>query len=165
MDAARILKHMTCPRWRVRRAFPKAALQAIEAAVKESETSHDGELRFVVEGGLDLPLLLRGVSARQRAMDAFSRLRVWDTEHNSGVLIYVQMADRRVEILADRGIHRQVGNDTWRRICAGMEAAFRAGRFQAGAVQGIREVGKVLAEHFPAEDENPDELADAPVVL
>lgn len=162
---ARMLKHLSFPRWRVRRAFPKAAMKAIEAAVKESEKTHEGELRFVVEGGLDLPQLLRGASARQRATQLFSRLRIWDTRHASGVLIYVQLADRQVEILADRGIDEKVGEQTWRRICAGMEEAFRTGRFEDGAITGIREIGKLLAEHFPARGDNPDELPNTPVVL
>lgn len=161
----RILKHLLYPQWRTRRAFPKGTLQAIEAAVEASEKLHDGELRFVVEGGLDLPQVLRGLSARQRAVEIFSRLRVWDTEHNSGVLIYVQLADRQVEILADRGIHRKVGDEPWQHICAAMEQAFRAGRFREGAVEGVQAVGRVLAEHFPARDGNPDELANGPVLL
>lgn len=161
----RMLEHLGFPRWRVRRFFPKAAMRAIAAAVKESEKAHDGELRFVVEGGLDLPYLLRGVSARQRATHLFSRLRVWDTRHASGVLIYVLLADRRVEILADRGIDAKVGQAVWQGICAGMEEAFRAGRFEDGALHGIREVSRVLAEHFPPQGDNPDELPDEPVVL
>ena len=161
----RKLRHLTYPRWWVYRAFPKAALKIIEAAIKESEASHDGELRFVVEGGLDMQHLLRGMSARQRAAEVFSQLRMWDTEHNSGVLIYVQLADRQVEILADRGIHKKVGSETWLCICANMEQAFGAGKFQEGAVEGIQAAGRVLAEHFPARGENPDELPDAPVVL
>lgn len=165
MDTARILRHLTFPRWRVHRAFPKNALHAIAMAVRESETLHDGELRFVLEGGMDLPLLLRNVSARQRAVELFSRLRVWDTEHNSGVLIYVQLADRKVEILADRGIHQRVGQAPWQRICAQMQKAFGEGRFEAGAVAGVHDVGRVLAEQFPARRENPDELPNAPVVL
>ena len=158
-------RHLMYPHWRVRLAFPKAALKAIEARVAASETAHGGELRFVVEGGLDLPHLLRGLSSRQRAVDVFSQLRVWDTEHNSGVLIYVQLADRQVDILADRGIHNKVGEQTWQRICAGMQKAFRAGLFQTGAIEGVEAVGRVLAEHFPAECENQDELPNTPVIL
>jgi uncharacterized membrane protein len=161
----RMLKHLSVPRWRVRQAFPKVAMKAIEAAVEAPETLHNGELRFVVEGGLDLRQLLSGVSARQRAEEMFSRLRVWDTEHNSGVLIYVQLADRQVEILADRGIHKRVGDETWQRICAGMERAFRVGKFLEGAIESVEAVGRVLAEHFPAQGENPDELANSPVLL
>jgi uncharacterized membrane protein len=160
----RMLKHLSVPRRRVRQTFPKVTMKAIEAAGAASETLHNGELRFVVEGGLNLLQLLSGVSARQRAEEVFSRLRVWDTEHNSGVLIYVQLADRQVEILADRGIHNTVGDETWQRICAGMERAFRAGKFQEGAIEGVEAVGRVLAEHFPAQRENPDELANSPVL-
>ncbi|MFZ5774611.1 MAG: TPM domain-containing protein [Thermodesulfobacteriota bacterium] len=165
MDLTRILKHLLLPQWRVQQAFPKSSLKAIELAVMASETDHDGELRFAIEGGLNLADLLRGMTARQRAVELFARLRVWDTAHNSGVLIYVQLADRRVEILADRGINQRVGAATWQRICGEMQKAFGDDRFEAGAVAGVRAVGKVLAEHFPARRENPDELPDAPVVL
>lgn len=161
----RILEHLAYPRWRLRRAFPRATLKTIEAAVRASERTHAGELRFVVEGGLELPLLLRGVGARQRAVELFSRLRVWDTEGNSGVLIYVQLADRRVEIVADRGIAARVGEACWRDICAGMETAFAGGDFSGGALRGIAAIGRLLAEHFPAPAGNPDELPDAPLVL
>jgi len=151
--------------WRLRTAFPKRALKAIESAVRESETRHDGELRFALEGALGFGQLWRGVTARQRAVELFSQLRVWDTEHNSGVLIYVQLADRRVEILADRGINARVGAGTWQRICADMERAFGAGRFEAGAIAGVQAIGRLLEQHFPAQGANPDELPDAPVVL
>ena len=161
----RTLRHLIYPHWRIRQAFSKSALLAIEAAVEATEKLHDGELRFVVEGGLELPLLLRGVSSRQRAVEVFSQLRVWDTEHNSGVLIYVQLADRQVEILADRGIHQKVGDATWQNICTEMEQAFRSGRFKEGALAGVLAVGQVLAEYFPAKNENPDELPNTPVVL
>lgn len=161
----RIIKHLSYPAWRVSRAFPKAALKAVAAEIGRSEQLHNGELRFVVVGGLDLSRLWCGVSARQHAIEVFSQLRVWDTEDNSGVLIYVQLADRQVEIVADRGIHRKVGDATWQTICASMQQAFRAGRFEDGAVAGVTVVGRVLAEHFPAGDDNPDELPNAVVVM
>lgn len=165
MDAKRILQHLFAPHWIVSRAFPRAALKRIEAAIRESETTHDGELRFAVEAGLDLPPLLKGVTPRQRAHDVFSRLRVWDTEHNSGVLIYVQIVDRRIEIVADRGISAKVEQGQWEAICRRMEGAFRAQRFDEGALEGIREITALLARHFPAQAVNPDELPDKPVVL
>lgn len=161
----RILRQLSFPQWRVRRAFPGAVRQAIAAAVANAEQQHAGELRFVVEGRLDWMHLLRGITARQRAVELFSQLRIWDTEQNSGVLIYLQLADRRVEILADRGIHRRVGDQTWQRICREMEQAFHNGKFAEGAVNGVTAVGKVLAEHFPLAGENPDELPNAPVLL
>lgn len=161
----RLLKHLLYPAFRTRRAFGTRTLRAIADAVAASETRHQGELRFAVEGGFDLAHLLRGTTARQRAIELFSTLRVWDTEHNSGVLIYVQLADRQVEILADRGIHKKVGEATWQRICHDMELAFSAGRFEQGAVAGLAAVGEILAEHFPAAAENPDELGNAPIRL
>jgi len=161
----RIIKHLSYPGWRVGRAFSRSALKAIATEIGRSENTHDGELRFVVVGGLDISRLWRGMSARQHAVEIFSQLRVWDTEHNSGVLIYVQLADRQVEILADRGINKKVGDATWRAICAGMQQAFRAGRFEDGALEGVRAVSQVLAEHFPAHDHNPDELPNDVVVM
>jgi hypothetical protein len=165
MSLKRILKHLAYPRWRLHRAFPRAVLRAIEAAVAASEVSHRGELRFAVEGGLDLHHLIRASDARTRAIEVFSQLRVWDTEENSGVLIYVQLVDRRVEIVADRGIHRCVGDAAWQTICGDMETAFATGRFEAGAITGIEAIGHLLAEHFPARADNPDELPNTPTLL
>jgi uncharacterized membrane protein len=153
------------PDWLVYRAFPRAALKRIEAAIRQSEAAHRGELRFAVEAGLDLLPVLRGLTPRQRALDVFSRLRAWDTEENSGVLIYVQLLDRDIEIVADRGISAKVGQAQWDAICHRMEEAFRARRFEAGVLEGITEVTTLLTTHFPARSENPDELPDRPVVL
>ena len=108
MNAKRMLKHLFTPDWVALRAFPRATLNRIREAIGQSEKSHDGELRFAVEAGLDFLPLLRGIAPRQRAVDVFSMLRVWDTERNSGVLIYVQLVDRRIEIVADRGISAKV---------------------------------------------------------
>ncbi len=108
---------------------------------------------------------MRGVSARERAVEVFSELHVWDTEHRNGVLVFVLLADHDVEIVADRGIHKRCGPETWEEICRGMEAEFRAGRFEDGAVRGIREIGVHLARHFPGDDTRINELGDRPVVL
>lgn len=161
----RALRHLLFPDWQTRRAFPRRTRIAIADAVAKAEKQTRGELRFVAEGGLALPLLWRNVEARRRAIDLFSTLRVWDTEENSGVLIYVQLADRRVEIVADRGIHARVGDAPWRAICRDMEKAFAEGRFEAGAINGIGAIGALLAAHFPASDQNPNELSDAPTIL
>lgn len=161
----RKLAHLMFPQWRVYQAFPKASLNAIEKAVEASERTHSGELRFVVEGGLEMSHLWQGVSSRQRAVEIFSQLRIWDTEDNSGVLIYVQLADRQVEILADRGINKKVGAETWKQICSDMENAFHTGRFQEGAIEGIQAIGRILTTHFPAGKENPNEMANAPIIL
>jgi len=140
-------------------------MKAIENAIRDSERSHDGELRFAVEGGLKLWLLLHERTPRARAMELFSQLRVWDTERNSGVLIYVQAVDRHIEIVADRGISAKVEQREWEAIAGRMQAAFRAQRYEAGVIEGLREITALLAQHFPPSGANPDELPDAPVVL
>ena len=161
----RIFQNLLFFPWRARMAFPATALRRIEQAIGASEKNHCGELRFVIEGSLDLAALWHGVTARQRAIDVFAQLRVWDTEENSGVLIYVLLAERRVEIVADRGINRRVEVSVWRDICAAMENAFRQGRYADGAVAGIESIGRLLSAHFPAGRDNPDELDNAPVRL
>ena len=165
MNLKGTFKHLFAPDWLVYRAFPRAALKRIEAAIGQSEAAHRGELRFAVEAGLDLLPVLRGLTPRQRALDVFSRLRAWDTEENSGVLIYVQRVDRDIEIVADRGISANVGQAQWDAICHRMEEAFRARRFEAGVLEGIAEITTLLTTHFPARRENPDELPDRPLVL
>jgi len=149
----------------VRRDFPRTTLNAIERVIGNQEKRHRGELRFVVEGGLPLGPLAAGRSARERAIEVFGRLRIWDTEDNAGVLVYLLLADRRVEIVADRGIHAKVGVAAWDAICGEMQSAFAAGKFEAGAVLGIEAISDLLAAHFPPGEDNPNELPDAPVVL
>ncbi len=165
MNVTRICRHLAVSHGRVSRAFPPAALGAIERAIKNSEAVHDGEIRFVVEGALDGAPLFSGHSAKERAIDLFSRLRMWDTEHNSGVLIYLLLADRQVEIIADRGIHAKAGSGAWLSICHEMEAAFRKREFEAGAVAGIRAVARQLAQHFPARTGARNELPNEAVLL
>ncbi len=165
MDVMRVLKHLFAPPWIVGRAFSRCTLTAIETAIAASETKHDGELRFAVEAGLDLLPLLRGQSARQRAIEVFSNLRVWDTANNSGVLIYVQLVDHRIEIIADRGINARVTQAEWDTICRRMEEAFRQSAFEQGVVAAIAEVTALLSQYFPPPAANPDELPDTPVVL
>ena len=161
----RVLKHLFAPHWFMYRAFPRAALKRIETTIRESEKSHAGELRFAVEAGLHLVPLLRGVTPRQRARQVFAQLDVWDTGENSGVLIYLQLVDRRIEIIADRGVSAKVEQATWDAICRRMEAALRDGRFEQGVLEGIREITALLVRYFPARGANPDELPDKPAVL
>ncbi len=166
MDPKRLLRHLVTDHWSVRRAFPKRTMRAIESAIAAQEERHLGELRFAVEASLPLLDLLSGVTARQRAVEHFSRLRVWDTEHNCGVLIYLLLADRRVEIVADRGIHARVGAAAWESICGAMQRDFAQARFGQGVIAGVEAIGGLLAAHFPASGaENPNELPDRPVVL
>ena len=165
MRLLRLFRHLLLPRWWVLRVFPQATLRAVGQAIKNSETRHRGELRFVVEAGLPLSGLLHGQAPRARAIELFAQLRVWDTEENSGVLIYLQLIDRRVEIVADRGIDAIVGEEFWSAVCRRMEAAFRAGHFEAGALAALSGITLALAEHFPATGDNPDELPDSPLLL
>lgn len=161
----RRLRHFIVPHWWAARALPAGLLGNIERAIGESEKRHSGELRFVVEGPLPAAALLAGQSSRQRAIDLFAQLRVWDTEANSGVLIYIQLVDRKVEIVADRGIHARVGQGFWDAVCGRLQGEFRAGRFEAGALAAIGEITEALAAHFPPEANNPNELPDKPVLL
>ena len=165
MNIKRITKHLLLTHWQVSRAFPSDTLVAIDRAIKASEAAHAGEIRFAVEGALDGTPLFKGQSARERAIDVFSQLRIWDTEHNNGVLIYLLLADRDVEIVADRGIHAKVGLEEWEKICRTMEAAFKEENYEAGVVGGIQAVTQHLMKHFPASGAGKNELPDKPVVL
>lgn len=165
MRIRRIGRHLLEHRWRVRRIFPRRVLAAIEQAIKAGEAMHSGQVRFVVEGALDGKPLFRDQPARERALDIFSHLRIWDTAHNNGVLIYLLLADRDVEIVADRGIDAKVGAAGWQKICADMETEFRAGDFERGVIKGIEAVSRQLAAHFPPHRGGRNELPDAPVVI
>jgi uncharacterized membrane protein len=165
MNLKRIGKHLLEHRWRVRRRFPPKALATIERAIKAGETTHSGQVRFVVEGALDGAPLLKNQSPRDRAIDIFSHLRIWDTAHNNGVLIYLLLADRRVEIIADRGIDSKVGRAGWENICRDMEDEFKAGNFEGGVLKGIEAVSRQLAAHFPPSAHPRNELPDKPVVI
>ena len=166
MDIGRIVRHLGLPGWAVSRAFPPAALQAIEAAIRTGEARHRGQVRFVVEGTLDGAPLWHGQTACARARELFGLLGVWDTAENNGVLIYLLLADRDVEIVADRGVHAVVGAEGWETICRRMEAAFREGRYEAGALDGLQAVNDHLVRTFPATGASrANELPDQPLVL
>lgn len=165
MGIKRIGRHLLLNRWRVRRAFPRQALANIEKAIKASEAMHTGQIRFAVEGALDGVPLFKDQSARARSIDVFANLRVWDTENSNGVLIYLLLADRDVEIVADRGINEKVQQAEWEAICRLMEMEFRAGNFEGGVLTGIAAVSKLLAKHFPASGAPRNELPDKPVVM
>ncbi|WP_434033004.1 TPM domain-containing protein [Cupriavidus sp. a3] len=161
----RIARHLLMTQWRLRRTFPQAALHAIEQAISTSEASHIGQLCFVVEGALSWAGLRKGLSARDRAIEVFSQQRVWDTEHNNGVLIYLLLADRDVEIVADRGIHVRVGSQEWETVCREMEASLQQGQYQHGVIAGVEAISRHLRQHFPAPGNGKNELSNKPVVL
>ena len=162
----RIWRHLNTGTAALRRRFPAAALAAIDAAVRDAEARIAGEIRFAVEDALPFPALWRGQTARERALEAFGELGVWDTRDNNGVLIYVLLADRDVEIVADRGAGGgKVPAAEWERCCQAMEQHFRAGRFPEGALAGIAAVADVLARHAPGTPDAGDELPNPPAVL
>ena len=165
MNIKRIARHLLVTDGQVSRAFGRSTLNKIEAAIKASEAGHVGEIRFAVEGGLDGAPLFKGQSARERAIELFSQLRVWDTQQNTGVLIYLLLADRAVEIVADRGIHAKVDSQEWSKVCRQMETAFRQSNFEGGVVSGVQAVTRHLKQHFPSDSRDRNELPDKPVVL
>ena len=142
-------------------------LTRLEQAVRDSEARHLGELRVCVEGGLDVPHLWRGVDARDRALDLFSQLRVWDTEHNNGVLIYLLLADRRIEVLADRGLAQLVPDSQWRALVAELSQALRGQSVEEGLMQAIERVCELLRLHHPASTQarRANELPDSIVLI
>jgi uncharacterized membrane protein len=168
MRIGRLIRHATATHWRTRMLFPAATLDAIEQAIKRAELTHAGEIRFAIETSLTPRHILNDISPRAHALEVFSHLRVWDTEGNNGVLIYVQLADRTVEIVADRGFQRRVSPAEWEAVCRLMEEHFRAGRFQVGSIAGVDAIGNLLARHFPqasARAIQSNQLPDRPTLL
>lgn len=168
----RFFKHLVSNHWQVKRYFTTEALRRIETATMHNEKSHLGEIRFVVEAGLHPYEIIFNKTPRKRAIELFGRLNIWDTEHNNGVLIYLLLADRDVEIVADRGIHQHVGQAQWESICQEMEAMFKQGQFETGVLAGIEKIGALLAQHFPAnasithtKKSGRNEISDKPLVL
>jgi uncharacterized membrane protein len=162
----RLWRHLATDHPSARRAFPEPALQRIEALIAAGEQRHRGQVRFVVEPALPLARVLKSLPPRERALEVFGLLRVWDTEDNAGVLVYLLLADRDVEIVADRGIHGKVGPPEWEAVCRTMEAAFRDGRFADGAAEGLTRINALLEQHYPrGAGEQANELPDRPLIL
>jgi uncharacterized membrane protein len=165
MELRRLARHLLSFRSSLGRAFDVATRRAIQEAVEASERTHRGEIRFAVESRLDAASVWRGESARERALELFASLGVWDTAENSGILVYVLLADRRVEIVADRGYAGGVTEEPWRDICHTIEGAYREGRFREGSVEGVHACARHAARLFPADGSDANELADEVVVL
>jgi uncharacterized membrane protein len=167
MRLRRLARHWLATPGSLRRAFPDPVLERIGEAISREEARTSGEIRFAMEAALPWSYLRRDAPVRQRALMVFSKLRVWDTELNNGVLLHVDLADRDVEIVADRGIARLVPPAEWQAICDTIRASFRQGAYEAGALAGVEAIGAVLARHFPLEhgDDNPNELPNRPVSL
>jgi uncharacterized membrane protein len=162
----RILKHRWLDDNDAKHMLVDAALQRLQSRVQASEARHSGEIRLCIEAGLPLSYLWREATARERALSMFGKLRVWDTEHNNGVLIYLLLAEHAIEIVADRGLNQHVRPEDWHRLSAGMAAAFKAGRFEDGLGEAIDAVDGLLMQHFPLAEgvRNPNELPDRPFV-
>jgi uncharacterized membrane protein len=165
MDFRRIARHLLVIPGSVSRAFPASAMEAIEQAIARSEREHSGEIRFAVEPALDTGALLAGEPARERALEVFSHLRLWDTDERNGVLIYLLLADRDIEIVADRGVCAKVVPSEWEAICRTMEAELRRGRYSEAVVSGIGAASRLLTRHFPRRAADRNELPDRPSVV
>ena len=161
----RVLRHLFTPQWVVRRHYPPALMEDIQRRVTEVERRHPGELRFVVEHALEPADLIAGLTPRERALEVFGLLRVWDTEHNNGVLVYVLHAERAVEIVADRGLARSVPQAEWDTLCRQVETEFRARRFRQGALGALDGAARLLEQHFPPRKSGRNELPDQPLLL
>jgi uncharacterized membrane protein len=163
----RLLKHRRFDEADANRLVGKGALQRLQARVAASEQTHSGEIRICIEAGLPLSYLRREARVRERAVAMFAKLRVWDTEHNNGVLIYLLLAEHAIEIVADRGLGRHVDAARWQQVAVAMQQAFQAGRFEEGLNDAVDAVGALLRQHFPlaAGQANPNELPDAPLVI
>jgi uncharacterized membrane protein YgcG len=164
MSAARYWNNLWSLPMLTRRRFSAATLRAIEEVITRTEARHGGEIRFVVETALEFSALWQGLTPRQRALQVFGELGVWDTADNNGVLIYVLMAEHDVEIIADRGIAARVPQVDWEQICHDMETAFSQGQFEQGAIAGIEGVARLLSEHFPESTADRNEQPDRPIV-
>jgi uncharacterized membrane protein len=161
----RWLQHLTTSHLALRRHFPPATLAAIDAAIAAGEQQHRAEIRCAVETALSAGDLFRGVSSAERAAQVFASLRVWDTAENNGVLLYVLLAERKIEIVADRGFAADVPATAWQEICAEMAATFVAGRYEAGVLGALSRINAVACRHFPARGSDSNELPDRTALL
>lgn len=161
----RLFRHVLSTSLTTRRHFSNAALKRIEAAIAHSESTHSGQIRFIVETSLAPLALYQGQSAQERALEIFSVYRVWDTADNNGVLLYLLMADHDIEIIADRHIHAKVGSQYWLSICQEMEVLLKNQQFEEGVMLGIQGIHQVLEKHFPAKVITPNELSDRPAII
>ncbi len=161
----RVLSHLLKSPAALHRCFPSHALTAIEEAIETSETKHRAEIRLAIEVALDLKTLWRVRSARERALEVFAELGVWNTKESNGVLIYLLLAERDVEIVADRGFDGRVSNGEWQRICTLIERELGAGRWRDGILVGIEAATVLLTREFPATGCNINEQQNRPAVL
>ena len=163
--ARRLWRHLVTDRGHVHGAFPPEELVRVENAIAEGERRHSGQVCFAIEAALPAARVWQGVSPRERALEVFGLLRVWDTEHNDGVLVYVLLADGAIELVADRAVAARIPQPEWDGICRRIETEFAVGRYREGAIAAIEAVGAQLARHFPAQRGESDELPNQPILL
>ncbi|MCC5814490.1 MAG: TPM domain-containing protein [Leptospira sp.] len=165
MSLSRFFKHSFISPWSVKKYFPAKSMERITAVISDSEKRHDAEIVFAIEPSIPPFAALKGYSARERSIDVFSNLRVWDTEANNGVMIYLLLADHDIEIVADRGVNRLAGAEYWEDVCHKMEERFRKGEFLEGVIEGIETITKLLEVHYPKTKGNANELPNKPVIV
>lgn len=161
----RAVRHLMTGAGTGRRCFPEPALQAIAAAIAEGERRHRAEVRLVVEPALPFGSVLDGMANRDRARALFAQYGVWDTEENCGVLIYVNLADHAVDIVADRNVGRRIGEAEWQAVCGTMTTAYKRGDFREGTVAALNQLADLLHRHFPSDGSRPNQLPDEAVIL
>lgn len=162
---SRLIKHLKQRLTPIRNTFSDPAMRSIEDAIAQSEARHAAQICFIVENDFSLKDIVSRVSPRQRALAVFSQYRLWDTEHNNGVLIYLSLADRDIEIVADRGVNRLVPPDFWQTLIAEVQQHYRQQSFEAGTLLAIQSIGQQLERWYPAQASQPNELANRPIVL
>ncbi|RZI41582.1 TPM domain-containing protein [Herbaspirillum sp. HC18] len=162
---SRLFKHLLTTTASGRRAFPAKTLKAIEEAIAEGEKHHRAEVRLIVEPSLTSLAVLNGVHPRIRARELFAQYGVWDTEENCGVLVYVNLADRKVEIVADRGVGRVVAAQDWQAVCRTMTQGFARGDYHNSTLAALAQLNALLEEHYPDDGSTRNQLADRPVLL
>jgi len=163
MNIKRLLRHFTMTHWQMQRVFSSAILDAIAEQIKQCEATHGGEIRVAIEAELSTQALLKNQTARERAIEVFANLHVWDTAARNGVLIYLCVADRAIEIIADRGFEGKVSAQKWQEVCALLQHHCAEGNYRSAVGSAIQSVSSLIAEHFPQADRN--ELSDRPVLL
>lgn len=162
---SRALRHLSTTRYSGKKAFPCATLTAIQQAIADGESLHRAEIRLIVEPSLELSAILAGVSSRQRAHELFSQYRIWDTEENAGILIYIELADHQVEIVADRGIAGLIPKHHWQAVCKTMTEGFAQGKYHDSVLAGLHQLNALLQEHFPEQETQANQLSNKPILL
>ena len=162
---ARLIKHGFMTASSGKRAFPPATLKAIETAIAHGETLHRAEVRLIVEHSLHASAVLRRMTPRKRALDLFAKYRIWDTEENCGILIYLNLADRKAEIIADRGVNNLIGSADWQAVCKTMTQGFAQGEFHRSVLAALAQLNDLLGTHFPANGAHSNQLSDKPILL